>query len=185
MNKDYKAAEAAYRTKNNLPADYTLPPKDIPADFPIEKTRLQHLPWIAAIFVVSTGIYGFVFAFPTLISMTGWIAVPLVLQFLIAATSNAVFAINQTLVSDLCPGKGASATAINNLVRCTLGAVGVAGVEVMIESWGPGVTYLLMALLVIIISPLAVANMTWGMKWRGERMALKQQGESEKKGVKV
>lgn len=180
MTKDYKKTESKYRMDNNLPDDFKLSPKSIPNDFPIEKARLGHLPWIAAIFVISTGVYGFLFAFPSLVSQKAWIAVPLIFQFFIAATSNAVFAVNQTLVSDLCPGKGASATAINNLVRCSLGAIGVAVIEGMIASWGPGASFLILALLVIVVAPLAVANLLWGMQWRGERMAKKLRKENEK-----
>ncbi|KAJ4393952.1 hypothetical protein N0V93_003169 [Gnomoniopsis smithogilvyi] len=180
MTKDYKKTEAQYRAKNNLPDDFKLSPKSIPVDFPIEKARLGHLPWIAGIFLVSTGVYGFLFAFPAVVSMKGWIAVPLIMQFFIAATSNAVFAVNQTLVSDLCPGKGASATAINNLVRCGLGAIGVALIEGMISSWGPGVAFLSLALLVIMVAPLAAANLLWGMQWRVERTEKKLKKENEK-----
>ena len=90
---------------------------------------------------MSTGIYGFTLSSTTLTSRPGWIAVPLLLQFLIAATSNALFAINQTLLSDLCPGKGASSTAINNLVRCGLSAVGVAFIEQMIAFGASTVVY--------------------------------------------
>lgn len=180
MTKDYKKIEAQYKVDNNLPDDFKLSPKSIPADFPIEKARLSHLPWIAVIFIISTGVYGFLFAFPSVVSLKGWIAVPLIVQFFIAATSNAVFAVNQTLVSDLCPGKGASATAINNLVRCGLGAVGVALIEGMIASWGPGASFLILALLVIVVAPLAAANMVWGMQWRGERMEKKLRKENEK-----
>lgn len=180
MTKDYKKAEAEYRTKKHLPDEYKLSPKSIPVDFPIEKARLGHLPWIAAMFVISTGVYGFLFTSPTLISYKGWIAAPLIMQFLIAATSNAVFAVNQTLVSDLCPGKGASATAINNLVRCGLGAIGVAVIDGMISCWGPGGTFLSLALLVIIVAPLATANLLWGMQWRGQRLEKKFKQENEK-----
>ncbi|KAH8742478.1 major facilitator superfamily domain-containing protein [Diaporthe sp. PMI_573] len=124
MTRDYKTAEVAYKIAHNLPSWHNLPVKNVPADFPIEHARLRNLPWIAGLFAASTAAYGFSLAKPILTSKPGWIVVPLTLQFLIAATSNAVFALNQTLVSDLCPGKGASSTAINNLVRCGLGAVG-------------------------------------------------------------
>lgn len=182
MNKDFKTTEAQYRTTHNLPADFKMSSKSIPDDFPIERARLRHLPWISSIFVITTSIYGFSFAFPAVVSRKGWIAVPLILQFIIAATSNAVFAINQTLVSDLCPGQGASATAVNNLVRCGLSAVGVAVVELMILSLGPGATFLTMALLVVIVSPLAALNLLWGMRWRGESMKSNTKNESQKNG---
>lgn len=180
MTKDFKTNEEKYKLDKNLPDTYKLPAKNIPADFPIEKARLRHLPWISIIFVITTGIYGFAFVFPHLVKRTGWIAVPLTLQFFIAAASNAVFALNQTLVSDLCPGKGASATAMNNLVRCSLGAVGVAVIEMMIAKLGPDVAFLVLGLTVVGVSPLAWANLTYGMRWRAERMAKNERREDER-----
>lgn len=169
MTRDYKAAEVAYKIAHSLPPSHKLPAKNIPADFPIEHTRLRNLPWIASLFAVSTAAYGFSLADPTLTSKPGWIVVPLFLQFLIAAMSNAVFALNQTLVSDLCPGKGASSTAINNLVRCGLGAVGVAFVETMITNLGPAWAFLGLALITVTMTPLAAVNWFWGQQWRAAR----------------
>lgn len=177
MTGDYKAAEAAYKLAHNLSPSYKIPAKDIPADFPIEHARLRHLPWIASLFTVSTAAYGFSLAYPALTSKPGWIAVPLALQFLIAAMSNAVFALNQTLVSDLCPGKGASSTAINNLVRCGLGAVGVAFVEKMITNIGPAWAFLGLALITIAMAPFAAVNWYWGQQWRAARTKRKAKTE--------
>jgi hypothetical protein len=95
--------------------------------------------------------------------------VPLLLQFVIAATSNAVFAVNQTLVSDLSPGKGASSTAVNDLVRCLLGTVGVVFIEKMIAAMGVGPAFLGMGLITVAYVPLAVVQRYWGMMWRGRR----------------
>lgn len=181
MTRDYQSTAERYRTTHNLPVDYKISPKKVPNDFPIEKARLRHLPWIAGLFVISTGGYGFTLANPKLISLSGWIALPLFMQFMIAATSNAVFALNQTLVSDLCPGKGASATAMNNLVRCGLGAVGVAFIDQMIAGLGVSVAFLVLALVVVLFSPLAAANLMFGMQWRAERINAKERAEGEKK----
>ncbi|KAH6641867.1 major facilitator superfamily transporter [Chaetomium tenue] len=180
MTRDYKAAEAAYKMANNLPPTHKLPARNVPADFPIEYARLRHLPWIAGLFVTSTAAYGFSLADATFTSKPGWIAVPLVLQFLIAATSNAVFALNQTLVSDLCPGKGASSTAVNNLVRCGMGAVGVAFVETMVADVGPAPAFLGLALIVVAVSPSAAVNWYWGQEWRAARMEKKTKLEGMK-----
>lgn len=167
MTRDFAAAEAAYKTAYDLPPTYKLPAKSLPLNFPIEHARLRNLPWIISIFVLATAAYGFSLASPLITSLRGWIAVPLTLQFLIAATSNAVFALNQTLIADLCPGRGASSTAINNLVRCGLGAVGVAFVETMIGAVGPAAAFLGLALVSVIFVPLSVLNWFWGMQWRG------------------
>lgn len=170
MNKSYIEMELKYKETHNLPADYKLPKKAIPADFPIEHARLRHTKWITIIFVLSVCLYGFSLALPNLVSRPGWIAVPLTIQFFIAATSNAVFAVNQTMVSDLCPGKGASSTAINNLVRCSMGAVGVAFIEKMIMAMGVGTAFLGLGLATIGVVPLAVVQWYWGPKWRRERI---------------
>ncbi|KAJ0115548.1 major facilitator superfamily transporter [Diaporthe amygdali] len=170
MTRDFRVYENTYRSDNGLPMDYTIPTKAIPAGFPIEHARLRNLWWIVALFVASVTGYGFSMSVSRSVSnRPGYIAVPLALQFIIAATSNAVFAANQTLVSDLCPGKGASATAINNLVRCTLGAVGVAVVDAMIEKLGPGYTFLALAIVMACCTPLAVLTWVFGQRWREER----------------
>lgn len=131
------------------------------------------MPWITLIFVVSTAIYGFtvlpVDLLPSQAANPAWIVLPLFLQFLIAATSNAVFAINTTLVSDLCPGKGASSTAINNLVRCSMAAVGVGLIESMLALVGRAGTFIALALLVLSMSAILAMEWYWGMQWRQER----------------
>lgn len=131
------------------------------------------MPWITLLFVVSTAIYGFtvlpVDLMPPQAANPAWIALPLFLQFLIAATSNAVFAINTTLVSDLCPGKGASSTAINNLVRCSMGAIGVGVIDPMLALVGRAGTFVALGLLVLSMSVLNAVEWYWGMQWRQER----------------
>ncbi|EFX05151.1 major facilitator superfamily transporter multidrug resistance [Grosmannia clavigera kw1407] len=169
MTQDYKAAEAAYIVEKQLPAEYKVPAKDLPLDFPVEKARQRSLPLFTVLFVISTGLYGFSVSSHRLSARPGWIAVPLLLQFLIAASSNAVFAMNQTLISDLCPGKGAGGTAVNNLVRCGLGAIGVSFVERMIGAMGPGPAFLTLALITVACIPLAVVTWVWGMEWRAAR----------------
>ncbi|KAE9578225.1 hypothetical protein CGMCC3_g5845 [Colletotrichum fructicola] len=180
MTRDYKAIEEAYKASHNMEKSEKLTAKNMPADFPIERARLRRLPWVVVIFIASTGAYGVSLNFPAATSLTGWIAVPLTLQFFIAATSNAVFALNQTLVTDLCPGKGASATAINNLVRCGLGAIGVAFIEQFIASTGPGAAFLGLALVMVVVGPLAVVHWYWGQQWRAARIQAKEMTETEK-----
>ncbi len=177
MTRDYATVEQTYNLAHGLPASKKLSAKEIPADFPIEQARLRNLPWITVLFIVSTALYGFSLAFPALTSLSGWIAVPLTLQFLIAGTSNAIFALNQTLVSDLCPGKGASSTAINNLVRCSLGALGVAFIETMIAAVGPGPAFLGLAMVTIASLPLPVVTWFWGMEWRTQKRRTLTPGE--------
>ncbi|KAH7089723.1 major facilitator superfamily transporter [Paraphoma chrysanthemicola] len=174
MNRSYTEAEERYKEQNDLPSSYKLPKRALPLDFPIEHARLKHIPWITIVFFISTTLYGFSLSSPAVTSKPGWIAVPLVLQFLIAATSNAVFAINQTMVSDLCPGKGASSTAINNLVRCSMGAIGVALIDMMIAAMGSGGAFLGLSLITVAVAPLATVQWYWGATWRKERVLKKE-----------
>lgn len=179
LNRDFAAASQAYKLAHDLPESDELSPKNVPPDFAIERLRLRRLPWALALFVFTIAGYGFSMSFPSVYSRPGWIALPLTLQFLIAASANAMFSINQTLVADLCPGKGASSTGINNLVRCTLAAIMVAFVDEMIKTLGAGATYLGLAFLVIGATPLFIANWLWGMEWRLSR-AQQEKEEKEK-----
>lgn len=179
LNRDFTAASQAYKRAHGLPASHELSPKNVPPDFPVERLRLRRLPWALALFIFTLAGYGFSMSFPSVYSRPGWIALPLTLQFLIATSANAMFSINQTLVADLCPGKGASSTGINNLVRCTLAAIMVAFVEEMIKTLGAGATFLGLAFLVIASTPLFIANWLWGMEWRLSD-AHKDNGEEEK-----
>lgn len=169
MDRSYKQAEADYWTQQKPPADLVVLKSPIPADFPIEKARLKHIPWITSLFIVSTATYGVSLSSKSWTGRPGWIAVPLILQFFIAATSNAVFAINQTLVSDLCPGKGASSTAINNLFRCSMGAVGVALIDTMISSIGVAQAFVALSFVTIIFCPLCVIQWYWAVSWRAQK----------------
>lgn len=170
MNQSYVQTEQKYKERHNLPPTSTISKKALPPDFPIEHARLRHIGWVTILFIISTSLYGFSVSFPNLVSKPGWIAVPLFLQFFIAATSNAVFAVNQTLISDLCPGRGASSTAINNLVRCSLGAVGVAFIEQMIAGVGVGATFLGLGLFTAGMLPLSAIHWYWGAEWRRQRL---------------
>lgn len=180
MSKEWANTEAAYIAEHNLGAGYKVPSKkNLPINFPIERCRMMHIPWIAAIFVATTIGYGFSLGYPAVTNLTGWIAVPLTLQLFIAGASNAVFAMNQTLIADVCPGKGASATAVNNLVRCGLGAVGVAFVDQLIQGLGPEYAFLALGVLVILCAPLVAINWMYGMHWRAERTERKEAAKAK------
>lgn len=70
---------------------------------------------------------------------------------------------------DLYPSKPASATAINNLVRCTLGAIGVGFIEKSINAIEEGPTFLALAMIALVSIVLVVIARKWGPKWRMER----------------
>jgi MFS family permease len=177
MDHDYKTVERQYRQARGIPADTTLNKKEL-VDFPIEKSRLRNVWWIIVIFVVTVALYGF--SLPLNI-----IAVPLVLQFFIAYAATAVFSFNSALVIDLYPGASASATAVNNLMRCSVGAAGVAVVQPIIDAIGAGPTFALFAGITVVLSPLLVVEWFYGEGWRRERKERLRVKEEQKKATDV
>lgn len=170
MDYDYRVIESQYRASKNIPEETKLNKKDL-VDFPIEKSRLRNIWWIILIFITATAGYGFSLNLNS-------IAIPLILQFFIAYTATAVFALNSALVIDLYPGASASATAVNNLMRCSVGAVGVAIVQIVINGVGAGVAFLAFAVVTAGASPLLVLEWFYGERWRWGR---RQRLEAEEK----
>lgn len=179
MDRDYKSTEAIYKDTHGMSADSNISPKAIPSDFPIEKARFRHVFWITGLLVVFMVIYGVAFWELPITSRREWMAIPLVLQFFIAGTSNMIFAINSTLITDLHPGKGAGATAINNLARCTMSAGAVPLVHYMINRFKTMPTFCVLAAALIFCMPLAITSRVSGMKWRTERMRKIEDLQSE------
>jgi MFS family permease len=177
MNYDYRKTEAEYRETNGLSADTKIE-KKVLKDFPIERSRLKNIWWMIIIFVISTAAYGFSLSLDVL-------AVPLILQFCIAYTATAVFSLNSALIIDLFPGASASATAVNNLMRCLLGALGVAFVQQIIDVLGVSATFAMFAGITALLSPLCIVEWYWGMQWRQERMERLAKKEEQKKANDV
>lgn len=175
MDYDYKSVERQYRIDKNLDPDTPLNKKDL-VDFPIEKSRMRNIWWIILINVITTAMYGFSLNLNT-------IALPLVLQFFIAYTATAVFSLNSALVIDLYPGASASATAVNNLMRCSVGAAGVAVVQPIINSIGAGRTFLLFAGITAVTSPLLIIEWFFGQMWRDERRERLLSKENKKTAI--
>lgn len=173
MDHDYTTIETQYRKQHNILSSTPLNKKDL-LDFPIERSRLRNIWWIVLLFVTSTAIYGFSLDLDI-------IAVPLILQFFIAYTATAVFSLNSALVIDLYPGASASATAVNNLMRCSVGAVGVAVVQPIIEGIGEGATFALLAGVTAVCSPLLVVEWVYGEGWRRERRVRLERKEGVRK----
>ncbi|CAG8110975.1 unnamed protein product, partial [Penicillium nalgiovense] len=111
MDFNHKRTEREYCQQHNLPTETRINLKSHP-DFPIEYARMRNTWWITAIFIVCVSVYGFIIAYG----------------------STAISTINSTLVIDLYPGASASATAVNNLMRCLIGAAGVAASQAIIDA---------------------------------------------------
>ena len=59
----------------------------------------------------------------------------------------------------------------NNLVRCTLGAVCVSVINIIIGAIGVGWTYVLLAGLCVLVSPIMFVVMRMGPTWRAKERA--------------
>lgn len=171
LNQDFGAACAAYRKTHALPPSVTISRQRLPADFPLEHTRLLRLPALTAIFMLALSFYGFTLYYPSLTSLGGWISIPLLLQFLIAAMTHAICGVHQTLIGDLWPWDGPAAATTSSLARCVLGGVGAAVIQKMLERVEVGPTFLALGLVVLILVPLPMAQWYWGPDWRRARDA--------------
>ncbi|KAI8065027.1 major facilitator superfamily domain-containing protein [Thamnidium elegans] len=93
------------------------------------------------------------------------LAVFLVLQFLVGYSASAIMLCAQSLLIDLFPGKGASITASNNLIRCLLSAIAVVCIEPGIE--GIGIYWLFTIIgIILVISNISVPILLkYGPEW--------------------
>ena len=178
LDSDFKAAEDSYRYQTGLPRSHTLPKHELPRDFPLEHARLGQLLSMIYIFIFAVLVYGFSLrphATPTL---------PLIAQFVVGYSSTAVLNLNNTLTVDLYPGKGATATAVNNLARCLLGAVGVSLVNLALTKMTPDILFLVLSCVTLLSVPTVMFEWKFGMKWRTQRMDRMERQSKMKKRQK-
>ncbi|KAK0624561.1 major facilitator superfamily domain-containing protein [Bombardia bombarda] len=172
LDRDYRIVEAEYRVAKGIAPDAVLDRKRL-ADFPVSRARLRSSSYLVVLFVCAVAGYGFaVMKSPATDAnnMKAGMALPLFLQFVIAFTATAIFTQNSALVVDLYPGASASASAVNNLMRCAVGAVGVAVVQLVIDEAGEGMTFLALAIITAALSPLLWLEWVYGEHWRRERI---------------
>ncbi|MCJ1283825.1 hypothetical protein MMC26_003156 [Xylographa opegraphella] len=133
-------------------------------NFPVERARLEiGLPLVyfgCAAFLP----YGWVMSLPN-----PPLAAVVVLLFLNAYVLSGSFQILNVLVVDCHPDSSAAASAALNLVRCLLGAGGVAAVIPLLDSIGSGWTGTMVTLIWILTSAMWWAPMIWGPRWRAEK----------------
>ncbi|KAK0631262.1 major facilitator superfamily domain-containing protein, partial [Immersiella caudata] len=168
LDRDYRLVESEYRITKGIPAETELNHKKL-ADFPVSRARLRSTWFLAPVFLLSVGGYGFSVDSSLLTSRPS-MALPLFLQAIIAFTATAIFTQNSALVVDLFPGASASATAVNNLMRCSIGAVGVAVVQVVIDRVGAGISFFVFGMVAAGTTPLLGLQWVYGERWRRERM---------------
>ena len=169
LNIDFLAAATSYKESHQLAPSVVISKHALPADFPLEHTRLLRIPSLTILLIISISFYGFTLEYPSLTSLGGWILIPLLLQFLIAVMSHAICGVHQTLISDLWPLDSAGAMTASNLTKSTFAAVGVAVVQAMLDGLNSGPTFLGLGLMVIIIVPVSITQWYYGGQWRRER----------------
>ncbi|EGZ77051.1 MFS general substrate transporter [Neurospora tetrasperma FGSC 2509] len=182
MNRDYKIVETSYRASHHLSISVEINRKKL-ADFPISRARLRSSLYFVIPFIICVAGYGFAITSSRLGTEKKAMALPLVLQFFIAFTQMGLFNLNSTLMVDLYPGASASASAVNNLVRCLIGAVGVALVQFIIDAIGAGLTFLLLAVVTAAFTPLLWLEWRFGERWRRERVERLEKEKAEKRAA--
>lgn len=136
----------------------------LPTDFPIFKARLRSL-WVnAGLMQIITLIYGWI------LFIRAPLPVVLILQFIVGFANTSIFNTFQTLMVDLFPGKSATITASNNLVRCFLGAAAAVSIEPGIQGIGVGWTFTLIGLICVASNALVPVMLMFGPRWRMERI---------------
>lgn len=136
-------------------------------NFPVERVRLRMVPIFTGIFILTCAGYGWSLQRET------DIAVPLILQVILGYTVTATMNGVQTLLIDLLPSQSSSITACNNLVRCSLGALVVSVIDLIVNAMGPGWTYVLLAGICLACSP-----MIWLAIWIGPRCRAKRRARN-------
>lgn len=170
LNQGFRRAEAKFKAKHGIAANEAIVPGTHSEDFPYIQGRLRSMPLFSIVLVVSLALYGPSFRFNELHRYFGPnLAAPLILQFLIAFTATSIFNINSTVLIDCFPDRPASATALNNLCRCLLGAAGVAAIEPLIGAVRAMRAFLIVTGIVAFFTPLIWVEWRFGEKWRKDR----------------
>lgn len=110
-------------------------------------------------------------------------AAPLVLQFFIGLTMQAVFTATSTLLVDLHPECPSTAQAASNFVRCEMSAGMLALLDVILRKLAPGWGFVLFAGLALLPIPLLCLLERKGMFWRQKRSRSAMSGPAEKPGI--
>lgn len=145
----------------NFPVDRKRSP-DL-RNFPIEKVRLQPVLVFALLVAVVYIPFGWA------LQQRVHLAVPLVLEFLMAYCQVSCSNSLTLLRVDLFPDKASTASAASNLVRCWLAGVGTAIIAYMLQGLGWGWCYTLLGIIWLLATSLLWVEYRWGMNWREER----------------
>ena len=128
--------------------------------FPIEEARLRSVFYFMAVSSIATAGYGW-----ALHNRTS-IAAPIIMQFITGGSLVAFSVICGSLLTDWNPQRSATVQASSNLVRCALGAAGVAALQPMIDAIGTGWCFTVFAMLGVLCIPLLLLLRIRGRSWR-------------------
>ncbi|KKY25009.1 putative major facilitator superfamily transporter [Phaeomoniella chlamydospora] len=131
-------------------------------NFPIEKARLRSVFYIIMGASLSILAYGWLLCFHVHFSA------PLVMQFIIGATSTAIFTILGALLTDINSSASSTAAASANVIRCALAATGLAVVETMVQKIGPGWCFTIFSGITAAMGPLLLLERERGLGWRNK-----------------
>ncbi|RDW56965.1 hypothetical protein BP5796_13032 [Coleophoma crateriformis] len=129
-------------------------------NFPIERARLEFAIPMLFLGAASVIIYGWIMQ--SGVNVSG----PIIVIFIMGYTISAAYQTLNVLLVDIYPGKGATVTAANNLLRCETGAAAAAVIAPMISSIGTGWSYTIMGLISVMGVPGLMLNIRYGMRWR-------------------
>ncbi|KEQ96879.1 hypothetical protein AUEXF2481DRAFT_63918 [Aureobasidium subglaciale EXF-2481] len=141
-------------------------------EFPLEKARLEIA--LPLFYIGALCVLGYGWVMDKHVSLAG----PIILLFVMGYALTAAFQILNIVMLDVYPGRPATASAANNIVRCEMGAATSAAIIPMTKAMGNGWAYTLLALLLIAYSPALLLTMKSGVNWR---RAKKQKEEQKKK----
>lgn len=169
LDADFQRIKTRLVKKAEEDSEKYIRPEDVTREenFPVERARLRMIPIFTAVFVLTCAGYGWSLQRETNI------AVPLILQVIFGYTIITIMNSVQTLLVDLLPSQSSSITACNNLVRCSLGALMVSVIDLLVNALGPGWTYVLLAGICLACSP-----MIWLAIWIGPRCRAKRRAHN-------
>ena len=136
------------------------------SNFPIEQARLRSVFYIIVISSLATAGYGWT------LHTKAHIAVPIVMQFVTGAASVAIFVVCGSFLTDLNFTRSATVQASYNLVRCALGALGVAVLQPLTDAIGIGWCFTFYAAVGVLCIPLLLVVKFRGHRWRGAQVPL-------------
>ena len=131
--------------------------------FPLERARLRTIWLYSFITCASTLVFGWT------TSKALHISIPIISVFFLGWAATSIQSVITTLLVDIFPKKGASATAALNLARCLLGAGGTAAVLPLTSVIGVGWCFTLVAGVMGVSLGFCWVQVKFGPTWRRER----------------